>query len=218
VRAFGNSVQSFVHVDLFYPDSLSELLKIAHERPFTGYRLLGHREVPVADLKAGRSAPRLRVDWVNDKYPEMADETLKKHSTNGLFACWLVWERLDDFGDDHGPDRFSLLHIRDESVDSYEYLFNLNGHSPSIACSINPGIGYGLNYKDFLDLYIHAITSNKSGIPEYMAVCDRGIDARAWSKFRFPRPVRVIDKDRAGMSKVFVLRTHHPLVGEDFID
>ena len=48
-------------------------------------------------------------------------------------------ERDDDFGEDHGPERFSLLYVRGEGVATFAGLYAANKVSPKALAIIQPG-------------------------------------------------------------------------------
>ena len=46
------------------------------------------------------------------------------------FATWMVFERLPEFGEDHGPKRFSLLYLCADGVATYQALYWTHGVHP----------------------------------------------------------------------------------------
>jgi hypothetical protein len=80
-------------------------------------------------------------------------------------------ERDDDFGEDHGPERFSLLYVRGEGVATFAGLYAANKVSPKALAIIQPGHGFGGNWTNFTStgacLY-KFLKSNPDGMPTYV--------------------------------------------------
>ena len=163
VANMGHWFQSFVYVDYGY--SRSELHKELVEHPFSGYRLIGTREVGVGELTPrGSSRPNLtkeEIERVRD-----ADRQRKMP-----FCDWLVFEREPSKSVKHGPDRFSLLYLCADGAAAYHALYINNNVSPSVIALIQPGYGFGGNWTDFHDpkgVLARTVMANSAGRPEFL--------------------------------------------------
>ena len=130
---------SFVYADYATgEDRLEE-----HLDDFMGYHLLASRKLSPSDVGADKPIPI--PEGINP------DEYLRYKEDWKPFARWAVFERDSDFGEEHGPERFSLLYLGAEGVAAYVGLYLANGITPKAMAIIQPGHGFGLNWTDFLD-------------------------------------------------------------------
>ena len=169
VQLLAGMVHSFVYVD--YGVDYADLEKAVRSCGFLGYRLAAQKTVKQADL-----APHGWQPEVPDKYRQELKSA--NHSwIRPFFAQWMVFERLSDFKEEHGPARFSLLYIGADGVQTYQALYVTNSIAPLVLAIIQPGHAFGNNYTDFTDpegLLAHVVCrTNDSNLPEYM-VCGQG--------------------------------------------
>lgn len=130
---------SFVYAD--YQTGEDRLLE--HLDEFLGYHLLAHRHLTPEDI--GADKPLEMPEYINpEEYRRFQDEW---HP----FAHWAVLERNDEYGDDHGPKRFSLFFLGAEGVAAYEGLYNVNRITPKAIALIQPGHAFGFNWTNFFD-------------------------------------------------------------------
>ena len=190
VRAYGDRVSSFVYVD--WSLSLEKLLSAVETEPFTGYRVLGHRHVPEIELNPSRFVPE-KPDSLLDEYFNKVPAAARASA----FAHWFVWERLDGFGDDHGPGRFSTLHRRADGAATYQVLFQGNRTLPLIVCCIKPGSGYGRGFPNFEKVLLDCMDMHPLGRPRYVSLWDWSMDPGSpWEPAcDFAHPVAVTMKD-----------------------
>lgn len=186
VRAYGTRVASFVHTD--WMRSREELLKKLVSKPFRGYGILGQRDVLEAELNPSGKHPRTPMTLRDYPVPSGARE--------GAFATWTVLERLEGFGDDHGPGRFSLLHLRSDGAAAYQVLFEGNRVLPEIVCSIRPGRG-GVTSSNFDEVFLECIDMHPMGRPPYVSLWSGSMHSDSvWSSVcDFDRPIDVTKKD-----------------------
>jgi len=109
---------------------------------FRGYTIFAHRSVGVGEL----GVKRLSMEPIDDR-------AKNKHLTpeGEPFCHWFIMERDSDFGDEHGPKRFSLLFLCCEGVTAYVQLYSQNEILPKALAIIQPGTGFGGNWTDFRD-------------------------------------------------------------------
>ena len=156
------NVLSFVYVD--YKETQRSLSETEMPR---GYRLLGMRQLKEEELVPNGWTPQLPPNLDIERYQRMAMPYSRRHA----FATWMVFERLPEFGEDHGPERFSLIFLGADGVATYQALYWTNGMCPRAIAIIQPGTGFGGNWTDFFKkgapLY-WTVSHNPAGMPEYV--------------------------------------------------
>ncbi len=70
---------------------------------FRGYELLGERDVSREEL--------VPQGWQPVVVPSGRGHPAGPLHGNGPFCTWFVFRRSEQYGDKHGPDRFSLLYL-----------------------------------------------------------------------------------------------------------
>ena len=96
------------------------------------------------------------------------------------FAVWSVHQRNAGLGNDHGPERFSLLYVCGDGVAAFQALYHGHRCRPRVVAIIQPGTGFGGNWTDFEDparIFCRSVLGNPSGAPEYL-LCE------GWGKGR----------------------------------
>lgn len=155
---------SFVYSD--YSCSEKDLISRA-ESDFIGYHVYAHRPVSKEEIGANKPYPK----------PKMSDREIRcgMNFFNGRpqnpFCHWVVMERDEDFGEEHGPKRFSLLFINGDGVAVFAGLYGVNNITPKVIAFIEPGYSYPGFWTDFADphacLYQY-MKSFPSGMPKYV--------------------------------------------------
>lgn len=151
VQYLGRRIQSFVYVD--YLVSRSQLMaELADpDRNFKGYRLAAHRPVEPKELSGnhpwnGQPAPCLQTEELLPRIREMWSGPPRDERgfarPNESFCEWMIFERKPDFGPEHGPKRFSILHLHADGVASYQALYWTRGIAPTVLCLIQPGMNW----------------------------------------------------------------------------
>jgi hypothetical protein len=85
------------------------------------------------------------------------------------FVRWIVYERMEGFGPEHGPKRFSLLYLYGEGVATYQALYWTNRKKPKAIAVFDHG--WGGNYQQFSTPggYLHWVNRNNPvGLIEYV--------------------------------------------------
>ena len=139
VKHFSDRFNSFVYCDYDVGEE-----RVREELSgFKGYGIMAgralHREELIPNGWVPELPPGLRPDAA---MPRMG----LQHEP---FAYWAILQRSPDRGEEHGPERFSLLFVGGDGVASYQALFWTNGAAPEGLAIINPGTGFGNNYTDF---------------------------------------------------------------------
>lgn len=125
LRIFGkaHTAHCFVYCD----NSLSaegvedQLEHVQHPGHPTGYKKLAGLIVPENELTpiGWTPHPHIKAMVRDASYPDFATS----EPNGGSFAYWAVLERTDDFGEDHGPKRISILHIGGEGIATFDAFF-----------------------------------------------------------------------------------------------
>lgn len=164
-RLKDEEICSFIYCD--YAPEENDVVNRA-STGFRGYHVFAHRTVEMEEIGAEKPLP---IDFNMSFHEEMKLFDLIENKPENLYCHWLIMERDADFGQDHGPERFSLLYIRGEGVATYAGLYCANGIAPKVLAIIQPGHGFGGNWTNYGDtracLY-HFLRSNPAGMPSYV--------------------------------------------------
>jgi len=155
-------VLSFVYCDYSETEEALHLTEMPR-----GYRLLGERQLKEKELIPNGWTPVLPPNLDMQRY----QHTVRHFANKRPFATWMVFERLPEFGESHGPKRFSLIYICGDGVATYQALYWTHGIAPRAVAIIQPGTGFGGNWSDFFkkdDPLYWTVKNNPAGIPEYV--------------------------------------------------
>jgi hypothetical protein len=139
VKHAPNTVQSFVYCDFAQGE---QALMERYER-FRGYTPVALRSVQKEEL--------IPNGWQMQIPPGVNREQYMRYfeQLQPPFAKWIVYQRDENQGAHHGPERFSLLYIGGEGVATYQALYWTNRATPAGLGIIQPGTGWGFNWTDF---------------------------------------------------------------------
>lgn len=158
-KYLAGDIHSFVYVD--YGEGEEAFERALQTQGFKGYGLLGKREIAEKAL-----IPR---NWDPDGLPpEYRPPDAFPEARRALFCTWIVLERLPEFDDDHGPERFSLLYWCHEGVSAFQKLYVSRRLAPRAVAIIQPGYGFGGNWTDFYapqGPLARSVLSNPAGQP-----------------------------------------------------
>ena len=164
-------VRSFVYCD--YNSSEDKVVSLAKEH-MRGYRVLAHRAVSPDEF----STPNLP----SPNFLPM-DRRFEVKPGTREFIHWFIFERKESFAPEHGPERFSLLYICGEGVNTYDILYNSRNIAPKCVAIVQPGEGFGGNWTDFhkvgAPLY-QALKYNPAGLPEM--IVNGGVWEHDWTR------------------------------------
>ena len=164
-RLKDEGIISFIYCD-YASDEGDVIFRVATE--FKGYHIFAHRTVQREEVGAAGPVP---IDFIMTPDEERKYMQLIADKSRDLYCHWFVMERDDDFGEDHGPERFSLLYVRGEGVATFAGLYAANKVSPKVLAIIQPGHGFGGNWTNFTSteacLY-KFLKSNPGGKPIYV--------------------------------------------------
>lgn len=159
VQHLGGHIHSFVYADYGVDEDAFE--RALRAPGFRGYRILGKRAVDEKCL-VGRN-------WDPESvHPEERPRVELFQASGTPFCTWVVFERLPDFNEWHGPFRFSLLYWCQEGVTAFQKLYVSRRLAPKGVAIIQPGYGFGGNWTDFFapeGMLARVVLSNPAGQP-----------------------------------------------------
>lgn len=164
VEYLGGSSHSFVYADC----NISLEVLTQNLDTFKGYRVLFSRSVRKEELCFKPFQPILPIPSDGDpKYLHVAEDFVP-------YALWAVYERLTEFSEEHGPERFSLLFVGGEGAASFQALYYSNQCAPSTIVLIRCDAFTG-NWTRFYDgerIFARSVLQNPQGAPEYLFFCN----------------------------------------------
>lgn len=164
VKYCSGDINSFVYVD--YCQSKASLLEALNSNlnGFRGYTIFAWRDVCMDELTPN--------GWQPEILPGPGEIVGQdKSSFEEPFCIWAIMERLAEFDEYHGPERFSLLYLCADGAAAYQALYNSNKFVPLILSIIRPGHSFGGNYTDFTSpqgILARSVRANQTGMPEYL--------------------------------------------------
>ena len=114
VKFLGGFIRSFIYADHGWRES--EVDKAIREQSFDGYRLAGSTCLNGRDLTPEGSFVDLRI----------------AKFANGPLAKWYIFDRDHNRNEDHGPCRFSLVHLFADAGAVYQELYVQNHTAPEV--------------------------------------------------------------------------------------
>lgn len=185
VKFFAKELQSFIFCD--YATGEEELLRQLNT--FRGYRILGNRS-----LRQDELVPN---GWTMQAPPSINSQQYYKYKSvfKKPFAHWAVYERMNNFSETHGPNRFSLIYIGGEGVATYQALYWSNKISAKALAIIQPGTGFGLNWTDFRSsngALAWVVMNNEFGKPEtiFYGGIGNGYNDFNWDEYELTNTIR----------------------------
>jgi hypothetical protein len=164
VEYFLGNVYSFIYVD--YSISRENLLEEITNNGFRGYRII--QQLPISESQLAPNGWRIRVtpDRAEYHHPDHYSDVFEKP-----FAEWFIFERTEEYGEDHNPSRFSLLFICADGAAAYQALYLENRMAPKILAIIQPGEVFGCNWTDFTNrrqILARSVFYETNPLPEYV--------------------------------------------------
>jgi hypothetical protein len=182
VKCFSKEVQSFVYCD--YATGEEALLKQIDS--FKGYNVFASRHINENEITPNGFASHIPKELITERYNMYSD--VKKTP----FANWTIYERTDEFDENHGPKRFSILYIGGEAVATYQALY----------WTIRPGTGYGFNWTDFREqnqALGWVVLNNPNGIPEKI-LTDTDTEHFKWDRYVFTNKIEHYKRETAPLN------------------
>lgn len=167
IRLFGKKVQNFVYVDYGMreerllselenfkgyrlackPEKLDWRRYIEEQSEVRGFDVLGH--IKRIFGRYGYSENNKHDDYKDFAFWMYEDGKDKEAQTIEPYVYLLTYERLPEFGEEHGPVSFRLLYVCAEALATYYVLYYINGIAPQYITIKRPGTGFGGNWTDF---------------------------------------------------------------------
>lgn len=148
----GLGIDTFIYCDYAYGEErLNEQMDTFH-----GYKVFATRKLKQSDLTPNGWAPKLPPKLSMARYNTYRD------AYKTPFAKWIVYERVDEKGEEFGPKRFSLIYIGGEGIATYQAIYWTNNACPKAIAIIQPGHAFGINWTDFTEPngYLHWVVAN----------------------------------------------------------
>lgn len=161
IKHLGNQVQHFVYCD--YQVSRAELLSKLNG--FLGYHVLATRSLSLDAVPSVHFPTLLPPDFDRATYFKQKDHY------KGNYLQWVVLERKEEFGSEHGPERFSLLYVGGEAIATYQALYVHFRIKPKVVAFIVDGAGFGGNWTGFAERdgpMAWSLAQNPAGMPDYI--------------------------------------------------
>lgn len=171
IQFLAGFIHSFIHVD--YGMNEQAVDNEVKNPGFSGYHLAGATRLSESDLTPGGWQAAVPARF-RDQIQSFISVQQRWFVEQQPFATWYIFDRDERLGEEHGPQRFSLVHICADGVATYQALYYKNKTSPEVLAIIQPGTGFGGNYTDFRDpegfFAWTVLHGNGLNIPEYL-VC-----------------------------------------------
>ena len=166
-------INSFVYCDF----DVSEAEFLRDTRTVLGYHVLGHRslsreEYIPADWHLEMVSPEARPEPMAS--PHYWDSFLGTKDGPAHFAHWVVFERNADRGEEHGPERFSLLFVCGEGLATFQQLYCSRGLAPKMLCFIQCW-GFAGNWTNFTGVgapFHKTLRKYRECVPEWLCLGD----------------------------------------------
>jgi hypothetical protein len=133
VKFFSKETNSFVFCDY----GVKEVNFLENMNNFHAYSLIGFQKIELEDLFQTTTFEKIRI---SEKMPGFSGEK---------YAYWCVYERNAEKTNEFGAERFSLLFISYDGVNSFYHLYSKRNINPLFLGIIQPGTGFGGNWTDF---------------------------------------------------------------------
>lgn len=174
-------VVSFVYCD--YHVTQEYLSKNLNMR---GYHVMANRDLSIEEI-GNRPNIHGYISLSAMEQNKMV-KNINLYANPSPFARWMVFERDNNYTNEHGPQRISVLYVCGEGVATYLSLYAARNISPCILAIIQPGHGFGFNWTNFFDskaaLY-RALKANPAGMPQYVykGGIGKGYDNLDWEGY-----------------------------------
>ena len=179
IRTFNSAHASHVFVYVDYGLNRDEIERTLSDGAFTGYHLYHEQELSQAELLP--YTPRYHVTEEERRYAiEGYDSSIRPEDS---FAVLKIYERNEDFGEEHGAQRFAVLYLGADANATYDALFGNTNRSP-YACVVCNNMGGGVTCFTRHSL-IELIARRTSRFPKYL-LCRRDY---GWDGYRMLRTV-----------------------------
>ena len=142
VKLFNSSGAAHCYLMVDYGVSENALEENLNSHGFIGYKIIHDSPLKQADFN-NRWQPHLQLD-------ESQRHSLRHFAKPILpFGRFLVFERLAEFGPEHGAERFAVVFLCADGIATYDALFCQPDSPPAPYCVLIHDHGFGGNYNRF---------------------------------------------------------------------
>lgn len=136
-------------------------------------RVLGYKTIHFSALRPDEITPR---GWT----PHLRIRPRYSFATERPFAVWAVLERLENFGEDHGPHRICIMHVCGDGFATYDALF-CQGFGSGVHGLLLQDHGFGGNWSRFGgDGYLFQLAA-QFAMPKWLFCSE---NTEVWSGYR----------------------------------
>lgn len=159
-------INSYVYVDY----AIGNDFLAANQDTFKHYHIFATRDLKRTDLVTGEMGfAEFESIFTPEERSDYQKTLLHSPMNIKVFGKWIVYERDNDFSDEFGAKRFSLLYIGGEGAATYAALYLSRNMAPTVLVDINPGISFGGNYSSFRSVLTKIVNMGKQ-LPKYSFV------------------------------------------------
>ena len=167
IRTFNTAHAAHVFVYVDYGYDKQKIDSELSDDAFTGYHI--YHEQAVSQKELSPRTPHYHV--TEEEIREAISGYDMSICPNEGFALLKIYERNEDYTDDHGAERFAILYIGADANLTYDVLFGNTDRSP-YACVVCANMGSGCTC--FVrDSLMERIASRANRFPKYL-LCIRG--------------------------------------------
>jgi hypothetical protein len=142
-----HTAHAFIHVDQWTTrKELETMMTPAPGERRRGFR--GYRKLAVCNLAPSELAPyplRAHAGW----HEVAGARTFVGKNRDYGYAVLYVFERLPEFGDDHGAKRFALIYLKADGFAAYDALFCQRGSIARPFCVVVQDHAFGGNWNQW---------------------------------------------------------------------
>ena len=162
IRTFNTAHAAHIYVYADYGNSKEKVDNALSNEAFKGYHLYDEQEVSREDM-----LPSPLCYHITEEERQFAVSGYDMSiSPDEAFAFLKIYERNENYGDEHGAWRFALLYIAADANATYDALFGNTNITP-YACVVcaNMGSGYTCFVRDSL---LEKIAQRTNCLPQYL--------------------------------------------------
>ncbi len=163
IKKLASYFHSFIYVD-YSKDK--ESFDTAIDK-ISGYSVAGYKKLNISELSSTSPPPTLHSRFQREMKRAPVKPIFKAKSP---FASWVVMERNQTVGEEHGPERFSLVFICADGAAAYHAMYASDKIAPKALAIIQPGHAFGGNYTNFTSrdaLLAHIVLDMEGPAPEF---------------------------------------------------
>ena len=173
IRTFNNAhfLHTYVYAD-YGVTRESFLEKIQKDEAFRGYKLIDLKELSEKDLVPN--------GWSQHVMPTRPYSGFSEPARKDPFCYLCVLDRIPEYDDTHGAERFVLMYLAADGFATYDALFANSGKAPTIL--VMQDHGFGGNYDQYDKGHLLNEIAEKSHVfPEYILCAE---ESTLWNGYK----------------------------------